>query len=141
MTTPDLDHIGGHPGDGPGDDRLVTQIRVAEVAAAAARSTPGVAHLQQGLWGLVQQLGAEAWTRVTGRPRPDTAGTEVAVRVDPVTGAVTVTVDVMLVVDGRRPAAVVAGDVQRRIGGAVYAAFGVAPGRVSVHITDVAVPG
>lgn len=141
MTTSGLDHIGGHPGDGPGTDRLVTGIRVAEIAAAAARSTPGVAHLQPGLWGLVQQLGGEAWTRVTGRPRPDTAGVEVAVRVDPATGAMAITVDVTLVADGRRPAAVVAGDVQRRIDGAVHTSFGVAPRRVAVHVTDVALPG
>ena len=43
------------PGGGFDDPRPVTEIRIAAVAAGAARAVPGVAHLQPGLWGLVQQ--------------------------------------------------------------------------------------
>jgi len=42
------------------EPRPVAEIRVAAVAAAAARAVPGVVHLQPGPWGLVQQLGTES---------------------------------------------------------------------------------
>jgi hypothetical protein len=112
----------------------VAEIRVAATAADAARSTPGVAHLQPGFWGLVQQLGSELWTRVTGQPRPDTAGSEV--RIDGDTPAI----DVTLVADGRRPAAAVAGDVQRNVYLAVRATHDIAPRRVAVHVVAIALP-
>jgi len=63
-------------GGGLDDPRPVAEIRVAAVAAAAARAVPGVAHLQPGLWGLLQQVSTDLWTRLTGKPRPDTGGVE-----------------------------------------------------------------
>jgi uncharacterized alkaline shock family protein YloU len=123
------------PGDHLGDPLTVTEIRVAATAADAARSTRGVAHLQPGLWGLVHQFGSELWTRVTGQPRPDTAGVEVAMDRD------TVTIDVAFVADGCRPAADVGADVQRRVHAAVLAAHDIAADRVAVHVVDILLPG
>ena len=122
------------PGDHLGEPAPVTEIRIAAAAAAAARSTTGVAHLQPGLLGLVHQLGNELWTRVTGQPRPDTAGVDVQVEGD------VITVDVTLVTNGRRPAAVVAGDVQRNVYRAVRETSDTAPDRIAVHIADIALP-
>ncbi len=94
-----------------------------------------MAHLQPGRWGLVHQVGNELWTRTTGRPRPDTAGVEVAADGE------LVAIDVTLVTDGRRPSARVAGDVQRRVDLAVRASCSVGPSRVAVHVADIAPPG
>ena len=124
MTTSDIDR--------PGDPGPVREIRIAAAAAAAARATPGVAHLQPGLWGLVQQLGTELWTRVTGQPRPDTAGIEVRIDGD------AVTIEVTLVADGRRAASATAGEVQRNVHRAVHAAHDIAPRRIAVHVVDIA---
>jgi len=135
VTTPSVDRPGDRFGDPSGEPGPVTEIRVAAAAAAAARDTPGVAHLQPGLWALVHQLGNELWTRTTGRPRPDTAGVEVAVDGE------LVAIDVTLVTDGRRPAALVAGDVQRRVELAVRASCPMGPTRVAVHVADIALPG
>ena len=77
MSTSGINQRGG----GFDDPRPVAEIRIAAVAAAAARAIPGVAHLQPGLWGPVQQLGTDLWTRVTGKPRPYTGGVEVVGRV------------------------------------------------------------
>jgi len=118
-----------------GEPTPVTQIRMAATAAEAARATPGVAHLQPGLWGLVQQFGTQLWTTVTGQPRPDTAGVEVVIGHD------AVTVDVAFVADGRRPAVEVAFDVQRRVYSAVLATHDIKPDRVAVRIIDIALPG
>ena len=128
MTRSDIDR----PGDWFDDPGPVTEIRIAAAAAAAARAVPGVAYLQPGLWGLVQQLGTELWTRVTGKPRPDTGGVEVVVDGD------TTTIDITLVTDGLRPAAVIAADVQRRVHEAVTDTCAAAPTRIAVHITDIA---
>lgn len=126
MTTSDIDR--------PGDPAPVTEIRIAAAAAAAARTTPGVAHLQPGLRGLVYQLGADLWTRVTGQPRPDTAGIEVRIDGD------AVTIEVTLVADGRRAASAIAGDVQRNVDRAVRAAHDIAPLLIAIHIVDITLP-
>ena len=84
---------------------------------------------------LVHRFGSELWTRVTGQPRPDTAGVEVAMDGD------AVGIDVAFVADGRRPAAEVAFDVQRRVHAAVLAAHAIAADRVAVHVVDVVLPG
>jgi hypothetical protein len=128
MTTSDIDR----PGDRFDDPRPVTQIRIAAAAAVAARAVPGVAHLQPGLWGLVQQLGTDLWTRVTGKPRPDTGGVEVVIDAD------TTTIDITLVADGLRPAAVIAAHVQREVYLAVTDSGAAPPTRIAVHITDIA---
>lgn len=112
----------------------VAEVRVAAAAADAARATPGVARLQPGLWGLVQQLGRDAWTRLTARPYPDVAGVEVGL------DAGTTTIDIALVCDGSIPAAVVAGDVQRNVHRAVLATCSIAPTRIAVHVVDIAPP-
>jgi uncharacterized alkaline shock family protein YloU len=130
VTTPGT----ARPGDHLGDPAPVTEIRVAATAADAARSTPGVAHLQPGLWGLVHHLGNELWTRVTEQPRPDTAGIEV--RID----GGTLTIDVTLVADGRRPVSVVAGDVQRNVYLAVRATHDIEPRQIAIHVIDIALP-
>jgi uncharacterized alkaline shock family protein YloU len=121
-------------GGGFDDPRPVTEIRIAALAAAAARATPGVAHLQPGLWGLVAQLGTELWTRATGKPRPDTGGVEVAIDVH----ADTTTIDITLVTDGLRPAAATAAHVQRAVHQAVTDSGAAPPTRIAVHITDIA---
>jgi uncharacterized alkaline shock family protein YloU len=118
-----------------GDPTPVTEIRVAATAAEAARATRGVAHLQPGVWGLVQQFASQLWTTVTGQPRPDTAGVEVVIGHD------AVTVDVAFVADGRRPAVEVAFDVQRNVYAAVLTAHDIKPDRIGVHIIDIALPG
>ena len=119
---------------GPVEDPAVTEIRVAATAAAVARAVPGVARLQPGLWGLVHQLGNELWTHATGLARPDTAGVEVTIAHE------VTTIDIAVVADGRRPAAVTAGEVQRLVHDAVRAAHDVRPERIAVHIVDIAVP-
>jgi hypothetical protein len=121
-----------HPGGGFDDPRPVTEIRVVAAAAGAARAVPGVAHLQPGLWGLVQQLGTDLWTRVTGKPRPDTGGVEVVIDGD------TTTIDITLVADGLRPAAVIAAHVQREVYLAVTDSGAAPPTRIAVHIADIA---
>lgn len=132
MTTADIDHPHGGP---TGEPIPVTEIRIAAAAATAARTTAGVAHLQPGLWGLVHQLGNELWTRVTGQPRPDTAGVEVTVDGD------LVAIDITLVTDGHLPATLVAGNLQRRVDLAVRESCSVIPSRIAVHVADIAPTG
>ncbi|WBQ02810.1 hypothetical protein [Kribbella sp. CA-293567] len=55
---------------------LLTEIRAAEAAAKAARAVPGVVRLQPGVWGLLRQFAAQAWTQATGKTLPDIAGVE-----------------------------------------------------------------
>ena len=128
MSTSSINQHGG----GFDDPRPVAEIRVAAVAAAAARAIPGVAHLQPGLWGLVQQVSTDLWTRVTGKPRPDTGGVEVVIDGD------TTTIDITLATDGLRPAATVAGDVQREVHLAVIDSGVAPPARIAVHVVDIA---
>lgn len=82
--------------------------------------------------GLVQQVGTDLWTRVAGKPRPDTGGVEVVIDGD------TTTIDITLVTDGLRPAATVAGDVQREVHLAVIDSGVAPPARIAVHVVDIA---
>ena len=107
-------------------------VTVTACCAGAGRAIPGVAHLQPGLWGLVQQVSTDLWTRVTGKPRPDTGGVEVVIDGD------TTTIDITLVTDGLRPAATVAGDVQREVHLAVIDSGVAPPARIAVHVVDIA---
>lgn len=135
MSFPDLDDHFDDPVDGPPFAEVrVAEVRIAAAAADAARGTPGVLRLQPGIWGLVQQLGRDLWTRVTARPYPDIAGVDVSVASD------TTTVDITLVCDGHRPAAVIAGEVQRNVHRAVLEICEIVPTRIAVHVLDIAPP-
>jgi uncharacterized alkaline shock family protein YloU len=117
------------------DHGAVADIQIAAVAAATARSIPGVARLQPGLWGLVQQLSRELWVRITGEPYPDIGGVDVALLDD-----TTATVDITLVTDGHRPAAAVAADVQHAVTTAIAARLAIPVGAVAVHVCEINLP-
>ena len=115
--------------------RTVADIQVAAIAATAARSVPGVARLQPGLRGLVQQLGREIWERLTGTPYPDVAGVDATTR-----GDETAIIDITLVTDGRRPAAATAADVQHTVTSALAAHQTIPIGTVAVHVCEISLP-
>lgn len=112
----------------------VADIHAAAVAADTARRVAGVARLQPGTWGLLQQLSRDLWTRVTGEPHPDTAGVQAEVHGD------AVTIDITLVATGTRPATSVASDVQRAVTAAVPAQLGLAVDSVAVHVSEINLP-
>lgn len=110
---------------------IVTEVRVATATAQAARSTPGVARLQPGLWGLVRQFCQQVWERVTGTPYPDVAGVEVQLYDG------SATIELTLVTDGGRPAASIVAAVQRAVVKAVTTQTGLAVTSVAVHVCEI----
>lgn len=117
-----------------GEQATILDLRVAAVAAAAARAETGVLRLQPGLWGLLQQLRRELWQRDGGAPCPDLAGVEAQIRDG------TTTIDLTVVSDGRRSAAAVAVGVQRAVSEAVTARLGVPVASVAVHVCEISLP-
>jgi uncharacterized alkaline shock family protein YloU len=117
------------------DHGAVADIQIAAVAAATARSIPGVARLQPGVWGLVQQLSRELWERITGEPYPDIAGVDAAILDD-----ATATLDITLVTDGHRPAAAVVADVQLAVTTAIGARLAILVSAVAVHVCEISLP-
>ncbi|GAA4853534.1 hypothetical protein ACFQ34_01970 [Pseudonocardia benzenivorans] len=100
---------GNDPSDG-GDSwsrRMIEDVRTAADVATAARSVPGVRRLQPGLRGLVTQVTADAWRRLTSRAFPDFAGVETRRRGD------ALHVEITIVTDSRYQAASVADEVHR----------------------------
>ncbi|GAB3838879.1 hypothetical protein [Kribbella italica] len=63
-------------------ESLLTEIRAADAAAKAARAVPGVVRLQPGVWGLLRQFAAQAWTQATGKKLPDIGGVDAGFRTD-----------------------------------------------------------
>jgi uncharacterized alkaline shock family protein YloU len=113
----------------------VADIQIAAVAAATAKSIPGVARLQPGLRGLVQQLSRELWERITGEPYPDIAGVDTAILDD-----TTAMVDITLATDGHRPAAAIAADVQHAVTTAIAARLAIPVSAVAVHVCEISLP-
>ncbi|HZX06125.1 Asp23/Gls24 family envelope stress response protein [Kribbella sp.] len=109
----------------------VERVLLAEAAAVAARSVPGVVRLQPGLVGLLKQLAAQAWERATGRPVPDIAGIDVDLRAD---GSVQVGARIVTAATYR--AAEVGADVHAAISTAIEAVTGTAP-QVRVRIVEI----
>lgn len=115
--------------------RAIVDIQIAAIAANAARSVPGVARLQPGLRGLVQQLGRELWEHLTGTPHPDIAGVDTTIDDD-----ATAAIDITLVTDGRRPATVIAADVQRTVISALSTHQAIPISTVAVHVCEISPP-
>lgn len=111
---------------------LMTEIRAAEAAATAARAVPGVVRLQPGVWGLLRQLAAEAWTQATGKALPDIAG------VDADFGAnrELLRIDVRIAVSIDHHAAQVGEAVHEAVTTAV-AAVTDKPAQIRVHIVEI----
>ncbi|MGH3616188.1 MAG: Asp23/Gls24 family envelope stress response protein [Pseudonocardia sp.] len=117
-----------------GEPDTILDLQVAALAATVTRAVPGVARLQPGLWGLVQQLSRELWKRVTGEPYPDLAGVEAEIR------GRTTAIDITLVTDGHRPAAEVAADVQHAVTTTVTSHLGIVVTSVAVHVCEINLP-
>lgn len=115
--------------------RAVAEFQVASVVAEAARSVPGVARLQPGLRGLVQQLRRDLWERVGGVPYPDVAGVDATIG-----DSISVMIDITLVTDGQRPAASIVADVQHIVASALSARLAVPTSVVAVHVCDISLP-
>ncbi|HEX2298613.1 MAG TPA: Asp23/Gls24 family envelope stress response protein [Pseudonocardiaceae bacterium] len=117
------------------DHDTVADIQIAAVAAATAKSIPGVTRLQPGVWGLVQQLSRELWERITGEPFPDIAGVDAAILDD-----ATATLDITLATNGHRPATVVVADVQHAVTTAIAARLAIPVSAVAVHVCEISLP-
>lgn len=118
----------------PESRRVVDEVHVGVAAADAARSTPGVVRLQPGLIGLVVQLTAEIWRKVTGQELPDYGGVDVDLG-DPAGPAVEITV----VTDSRFQATLVAEEIQRAATSAITARTGHEGATITVHVCDIAI--
>lgn len=123
-----------------GEPDTILDLQVAAVAATVARAVPGVARLQPGLWGLVQQLSRELWERVTGEPYPDLAGVEAEIHGRAGIHNRIATIDITLVTDGHRPAAEVAADVQHAVTTTVASHLDVVVTSVAVHVCEINLP-
>lgn len=116
-------------------ERSVREVRAADAAAQAARAVPGVVRLQPGVWGLVRQLAAQAFERVTGQPVPDIAGVDVELGEGDAVG-----VDLRIVVDGGYRAAAVGAAVQDAVAAALPPVLGCRAVAVAVHVVEVQLP-
>lgn len=116
-------------------ERAVREVRAADTAARAARAVPGVVRLQPGVWGLVRQLGAQAFERVTGHGVPDIAGVDVELVGDDAVG-----LDLRIVVDGRHRAATVGAAVRHAVSTTVPPEHGFRVVSVAVHVVEVQLP-
>lgn len=114
--------------------RILDEVRVATAAAEAARAVPGVIRLQPGLVGLVAQIAAETWTRVTGLDMPDYGGVDVDL--DPAGGA---NVRITVVTDSRHQAATVAEGIQRAVLAALAERTAPPAATVVVHVCDITI--
>ncbi|MEU4396787.1 Asp23/Gls24 family envelope stress response protein [Kribbella sp. NPDC023855] len=116
---------------------LLTEIRAAEAAATATRAVPGVVRLQPGVWGLLRQFVAQAWTQATGKALPDIAGVDA----DLDANRELLRIDVRIVVSIDYHAAQIGEAVHEAVTAAVAAVTG-QPAQVQIHIVEIALePG
>lgn len=111
---------------------LLTEVRAADVAATAARAVPGVVRLQPGVWGLLRQFAAQAWTQATGKALPDIRGVDADFSVQ----HELIRVDLRIVVSIHYQAAHVGEAVDHAVAAAVAGVTGT-PARIRVHIVDI----
>ncbi|RJQ66484.1 Asp23/Gls24 family envelope stress response protein [Pseudonocardiaceae bacterium YIM PH 21723] len=104
---------------------------VRSVAARAARSTPGVARLEPGVWDLAKSWSRSTWQKVRGVDSAPADGVHAQVT----DGAAAI--QLSIATTGREPAFAVAQAVQRSISGAVSAQTGLKVTEVRVSIIDV----
>lgn len=113
-------------------DDVVVEVRTAEAAARAARAVPGVARLQPGVLGLLGQLAAQVFERVTGLELPDIGGVQADLAHDR-----TVRIELQIVVAGGSQAAAVGAMVHQAVTEVVPVTAGVGVSEVRVHIVEV----
>jgi uncharacterized alkaline shock family protein YloU len=111
---------------------LLTEIRVAEAAAKAARAVPGVVRLQPGVWGLLRQFAANTWTQATGKALPDIGGVDADLTAD----RSQVRIELRIVVSVRFHATTVGEAVHHAVTDAV-AAVTDKPAQLQIHIVEI----
>jgi uncharacterized alkaline shock family protein YloU len=111
---------------------LLTEIRIADAAATAARAVPGVVRLQPGVLGLLRQFAAQAWTQATGKALPDIGGADV----DFVHDREHLRIELRVVVSIRHQAAQVGQEVHQAVTAAVAGTTDTPP-QVRVHIVEI----
>ncbi|MEV6413635.1 Asp23/Gls24 family envelope stress response protein [Kribbella sp. NPDC051718] len=111
---------------------LLTEIRVADAAATAARAVPGVVRLQPGVLGLLRQFAAQAWTQATGKALPDIGGVEVDLTSD----REHLRIELRIVVSIHHQSAQVGEAVHQAVTAAVAGITGT-PAQIQVHIVEI----
>lgn len=111
---------------------LLTEIRAADAAAKAARAVPGVVRLQPGVWGLLRQFAAQAWTQATGKALPDIGGVDADFSAD----REQLRIDLRIVVSIHHQAAQVGEAVHAAVAAAATTVTG-KPVQVRVHIVEI----
>ncbi|MEV8377707.1 hypothetical protein AB0P21_33520 [Kribbella sp. NPDC056861] len=111
---------------------LLTEIRVAEAAAKAARAVPGVVRLQPGVWGLLRQFAANTWTQATGKALPDIGGVEADLTAD----RAEIRIELRIVVSIHYRASAVGEAVHQAVTDAV-AAVTDKPAKLQIHIVEI----